>query len=223
MGKTITIDIHGSSQVGLFAYATDSYCLIGQALPQEAKDAFTKALDVPVIELTIGGSSQVGAYLTGTNSMLFTPDLITQKEKDILDKNNIAYTIIETKHTALGNNILINDNYCFYIKDFEKHAIKTITDTLSIPAESLELDDWEVIGSIMKVTSKGGLIQKDVPDEIKDDLEQKMKVKLEQGTVNFGSHILSGGIVANKNGMVIGKASAGIEITNADMALGFLE
>lgn len=181
MGKTIALEINGSSQVGLFAYATDSYALIGQTLPEEVKKAFERALEVPLIEFTVAGSAQVGAYLAGTEDMLLVPDIVTPKEIAVLDENNIKHTIIETKHTALGNNIIINENYCFYIKDFETHAVKQITDTLAISAEELELKDWEVIGSIAKITSKGGLIQKDVPEAIKEDIEEKMKVKLEIG------------------------------------------
>ena len=223
MGKTIATEIQGSPLVGLFAYATNSYCLVGSAIPDEAKKSFAKALEVEIIELTIAGSSQIGAYLTGTENMLLVPNIITDKEKHILEKHKIPYVIIQTSHTALANNLILNDKFCFYIADMESSAVKQITESLNIPAEELDLPDWEVIGSITKITSKGGLIQKDVPESIQSYIEEKLQLKLEQGTVNFGSHVLGGGIVANDKGMVIGKASAGIEITNADMALGFLD
>lgn len=223
MGKTIAVEIYGSSLVGNYAYANDSFCLIGATLPSEIKDSYKKALDVPLIDITIGGSSQVGLYIVGASNHIFVPTIITEKEEDILKTHNIAYTKLDTTHTALGNNIVLNDTYCFHIPHLESFVVKQISETLSIPTEPLVLPDFEVIGSIIVITKKGGLIQKDVPIEVKEDIEKKFQCSLEQGTVNFGSSVLGGGIVVNSNGMVIGKASAGIEVTNADMAFGFLD
>lgn len=217
------LDVFGSPNVGIFAYATDEYCLIGKGLPDEAVEAYTKALDVPIHEITIGNSQQVGLYLNGNSTCLLVPSLITEAEEKALNELGIKYEVIETKQTALGNNLIVNDNYFFYMEDFEKSAVDKIKSALGVKGEELSLKDWEVIGSIIVVTSKGGLVQKNVPEDVIDYLSEKLKVSLELGTVNFGSHVIGGGVVVNDKGMVIGRASAGIEVTNADMAFGFLE
>lgn len=223
MGKTKALEIYGNSNVGLFAYATDEYGIIGKSLPDEVKDTFTKALDVPFHELTIGGSQQVGVYLNGNSTCLLVPSIIYEYEKDTLDTMGITYVVIHTKNTALGNNLIIGDDAFFYMPDFEDEAIKEIEQALGLKGKPLHVKGWEVIGSIVVINSKGGLIQKDVPEDIKTEIEDALHLTLEPGTVNFGSHVIGGGIVVNGKGMVIGKASAGIEITNADMAFGFLE
>lgn len=222
MGKTIAWEIQGSPNVGLFAYATDSYCLIGKALTEGDYKTFEKALEVPLMPFTVGGSSQVGVYVAGNSNMLLVPSSIEAKEIAILEKYEIAYTVLDTKESALGNNIICNDNYFFCHPDM-KASIKDIEKALGCKGETLSLEDWEVIGSIAKLTSKGGLVQNDVPEDVKEHMEAKLGITFERGTLNFGSHTISGCVCVNKNGMVVGKASAGVEITNADMAFGFLD
>lgn len=221
MGRTIALEIEGSSNIGLYAYATDEYCLVGKTLTDEQMHAFERALEVPVHAVSIGGSNQVGVYLNGNSKILLIPDILNDAEKMVLDNLKINYAIIDTKDTALGNNLLVGEKYFFCNPGFDN--MKALKEALGFEGEQLELEDWEVIGSIAYSTSKGGLIQSDVPDEAKELIEKKLGLIFEKGTLNFGSRIISGGVVANKNGMVVGKASAGIEITNADLAFGFLE
>lgn len=223
MGKTIAWEIQGSSNIGLFAYATDSYCLIGKSFTDKDKNTFTRALDVPLIELSIGGSSQIGAYVTGNSQGIVVPSSIRPSEEEVLKKNNIPYFIIQTNETALGNNLVVNDNYFFYHPDFESSAAKQVSEALKIEGEQMDSPEFEVVGAVTAVNKKGGLIQKDIPEETKEYMQEKLKVPLELGTLNFGSPIVKSAIVANSKGMVVGKMSAGIEITNADMAFGFLE
>ena len=223
MGKTVMIDINGNSNVGLYAYATDEYCLLGKGLADEVMDAFKRAFDVPIYEINIGGSQQIGAYLNGNSKCLLVPSLVTQHEIDTLNELGIKFEIVETVNTALGNNLIVGEKHFFYFPGFEPSAVKRVESILGISGTSLFLEDWDVIGSIAVVSSKGGLIQKNVPDEVISLLSEKLDLTFEKGTVNFGSHILGSGIVVNNTGMIIGNASAGIEVTNADLAFGFLE
>lgn len=217
------LDIFGSPNVGLYAYTTDEYCLVGKELHSEHISVFEKQLQVPVHQITIGGSSQIGAFVNGNSKILLVPDSIRDSEIAELKKLGISFEIIHTTLTALGNNLIVNDNYFFYNPDFEKDAIAEISKALGLQGEPLQLHLWEVIGSVVALNTKGGLIQKDIPEDIKNYLEKKLQIKLEFGTLNMGSPIISGCVVVNKNGMVFGRGSAGIEITNADLAFGFLE
>jgi len=223
MGKTKTLEIYGSSNVGLYGYTNDHFCLIGKGLTEEIIKTFTKALDVPVYEITIGGSQQIGVYIKGNNKKTLVSSLILPKEEEILKELNIDYAIIDTKNTALGNNLIVGENHFFYTPEMESSAIKQIEKALGFSGTELFLEDWDVIGSVIAINSLGGLVQKDVPEEVVEEMRHKLNLPLEKGTINFGSSIIGGGVVVNKNGMVIGRVSAGIEVTNADMAFGFLE
>lgn len=217
------LDLFGSPTVGLYAYATDEYCLVGKEVTSEDIAVFEKVLKVPVHQITVGGSSQIGAFVAGNSNMMLVPEIIRNHEIEELTALKIPFAIIHTKLTALGNNMIVNDNHCFYNPDFEKSAVKEIIEALNIPAEPLSLNVWEVIGSVVALNKKGGLIQKDIPEDIKLYLEKKLKIPLEFGTMNFGSPTISGCLVVNSNGMIFGRGSAGIEVTNADLAFGFLK
>ena len=132
MGKTIALDINGNPNVGLYAYASDNFCLIGKGIPDEDKEKFAKALDVPLIDFEVGNSSQVGVYAAGNSSIVLFPDLIKESEKKILDDNDINYAVIETKESALGNNLVISDNYFYYNPSMEKEAIKQIKEATGL-------------------------------------------------------------------------------------------
>ena len=217
------LDIFGSPNIGLYAYATDSYCLAGKELGSEHIKILEKELKVPVHQITIGGSSQVGVFLSGNSTMLLVPDIITEQESNLLEELQIAHTKIKTIHTALGNNLIITDTYGFYNPEFEKEAIQTIKTATNIPLEALKLHVWDVVGSVVALNKHGGIIQKDIPEDIKTYLEKKLQIPLEFGSLNYGSPTVSGCVVVNSNGMVFGKGSAGVEIANADLAFGFLK
>jgi translation initiation factor 6 len=223
MGKTVALEIYGSPNVGLFVYVTNEYCLIGKGLDEEVKTACERAFEVPVHEITIASSQQVGAFIVGNSSGIVVPDTITESEKKKLNELEIPFTVINTKYTALGNNIVVNDAFMFNIPEIEPEAIHEIRTALSVESKALALDEWDVVGSIVVINDKGGLIQKDVPEDVKANIEEKLGIELEQGTINFGSHVIGGGVVANDKGMLVGKASAGVEVANAELAFGFLE
>jgi translation initiation factor 6 len=214
------LKIKGSSNIGLYAYANDQFCLVGKDVV--SIEAF-KVLQVPIHQITIGGSSQVGIFIAGNSKGIVVPEVITESEADMLKELGISYTIIETKHTALGNNLIVNDNHCFYNPELEKTAVKEICKALDVSADPLPLKTWDVVGAVVAVTSRGGLISKEISEDIKKAIQKKLKVPLEPGSLNFGSPAVAGCVVANKNGFVVGEASAGIEITNADLAFGFIE
>jgi translation initiation factor 6 len=223
MGKTKVLDINGNPIVGVFAYANDKFCLVGRSVSSDRKEVFNKALDVPVFDFTIAGSSQVGVFITGNSKKILVPSIITENEIAVLKSHNIDFAIIDTKLTALGNNLIVNDHYFFYNPEFEAKAVNEIKEALGLDGEPLAIRGWEVIGSIVAMNSKGGLVQNEVPEDIKILLEDMLKIPFERGTMNFGSRIISGCLVVNSFGMVVGNSSAGIEITNADLAFGFLE
>jgi translation initiation factor 6 len=223
MGKTVALEIYGSPNVGLFVYVTNEYCLLGKGLDEQVKKDCERAFEVPVHEITIANSQQIGAFIVGNSKGIVIPETVTKSELEALDALKITYTVVPSKYTAFGNNIVVNDAFMFHIPEMEEPALHTIRKALAVPAESLEIDGWDVVGSIVVINSKGGLIQKDIPEEIQGHIEDKLQLSFEPGTINFGSHVIGGGVAVNDKGMIVGKASAGVEIANAELAFGFLE
>jgi len=58
----IKTEIYGNSYIGIYGFATDSFCLFGKGVPQKKAENIAKALDTEKFDLTID-SSQLVAYM----------------------------------------------------------------------------------------------------------------------------------------------------------------
>ncbi len=215
--------INGNSNVGLFGYANDSYCLLGYEVRKKIAVEIGRVLKVPVIRFSVDRSSLVGIFVAGNNNKLLVPDIIKNDEIEILKNNNIPYEIIGTRFNAFGNNILCNDSGCIVSSDYSADVKKKIRQALGVPLKPGSIAGLDTVGALVVHNKKGCLIHRDVTEPEIEKIEEMLNLKCTEGTVNIGSPFVRAGILANSNGFVIGKASGGPEITNADEALGFLE
>jgi translation initiation factor 6 len=218
----LTLDALGNPNVGLYAYATDDYCLIGPEL-QEYKEEIADALQVPVHIHTIAGTGLLGVFLAGNSKTLLVPQIAFDHEIAALQEYSDV-KIFETLHTALGNNLVINDHGCLAGPMFEEEEHEVLNKLLDIPVRQFAIADIEVVGSAIVINSFGGVIHRDANQFEIDMAQDTLKLtELYPGTANLGSPYVRSGIFANTHGFVIGKNSGGPEITNADEALGFLQ
>ena len=218
------VNIHANPNIGLFIYATDDFAIIGpeaQAIQQDVQEI----LQVPVHVTTIAGTSLAGVFLTGNSKQLLVPPIIFEQEleklRELLD---IPVTVFETTHTALGNNLVINDQGVLAGPMFSQAEQETLHELLNLPVHQFSIANIEVVGNSVVHTTKGGLIHRDATQAEQDMVKDTLKLpQLLPGTANFGVPYVRSAIAANSNGFLIGSASGGPEVTNADEALGFLE
>ncbi|MBD3203395.1 translation initiation factor IF-6 [Candidatus Woesearchaeota archaeon] len=213
----------GNPNVGLYMFCNNKYCLVPRNCPEKLFQKLKLILKVKVHRITIAGTSLIGVFVSGNNNGILVPKITFEEEIRQLDKLNIRYNIIDTRLTALGNNILCNDNSCLINPDYEKDTIKIIEAAVEVPVKKAMINDLHTIGSMAKLTNFHGLVHHDIKDFEQKFIEKNMKIKLTRGTVNFGSPYISSGVICNKNGFVIGDLSGGPEIANADEALGFVK
>ena len=222
MPHIYTADFQGNPSVGLFAYATDQYCLVGASVPEKNVEEIKDALGVPVHRMTIAGTSLLGVFCAGNANMLLIPSIAFDHEKEELQQLNIPFTVIETKLTALGNNIVANDLAALIHPDFEPEVQQQLPTLLGTPVRAGVIEEQPTVGSCLLLTGKAGIIHKDAPDEFIDELSEYFGVAIDVGTVNRGVPQVHSGIIANSNGLIVGSLSSGVEVTNADEVLGFL-
>ena len=218
-----TAHTQGNPNIGLYAYATDKYCILGPEA-WNLKGDIERVLKVPVIMTTIAGTSLPGVFLAGNSKHLLVPGIAFDHEIEKLKKAGIDVKVFNTINTALGNNMIVNDHSCLVGPMFGTKEQEDLSRLLGIPVKQLSVADVEVVGSCSAINDKGGLIHRDArrfeQDMIMDSLEIP---KLLPGTTNLGVPYVRSGIIANTNGFLIGAASGGPEIANADEALGFIE
>lgn len=217
-----TATINGNPNIGLYGYATDSYCILGpDAAP--LKKLAEELLGVPVTITSIAGTSLVGAFCIGTDKKILVPGITFEHEIKKLEEAGLQVETLETVHTALGNNAIVTSKGALVGPMFNAKECAEIEEKLGVPVAQKNLADIEVIGSAIAANTKGALVHKDATKFESSMIKDTLGVPGTTGTVNMGSPYVRAGIITNSNGFIIGNMSGGPEITNADEALGFIE
>lgn len=217
-------NVHANPNIGLFIYANDDFAIIGPEA-KHLQAQVQEVLDVPVHVSSVAGTSLAGVFLAGNSTHLLVPPIIFDHELEELQETlDVEVKVFDTIHTALGNNLVINDQGALAGPMFNEQDRTKLEELLNLPVHQFTVADIEVVGNSIVHTSKGGVIHRDATKAEIDMVADTLKLpKLLPGTANFGQPYVRSGIVANSNGFLIGSASGGPEITNADEALGFIK
>jgi len=223
MAHIATLDFYGNPNIGLYAFATDKYCLVGYDIKKSIKKHLEDILKVPVYHVTMVGTSMVGAFLAGNKNCLLVPSIAFEDELAELDKLKIKYKLIDTKLTALGNNILCNDNGCIINPDFTEKEKKAIKEALEVGIVTGKIADMKTVGSCAIANQTHCLVHRDAEKKELTAITKTLNVEADTGTVNMANPYIKSGIICNSNGLFVGDASGGPEVVNADEVLGYLE
>jgi len=214
--------VHGNPNVGLCGYATDEYCLIGAEFTKEQAKEIETVMKVPVHRISMCGTALIGVFVAGNSNCLLVPGIAFDYELKILDRLGIRYKVLDTKLTALGNNILCNDFGCLVNQEFPESEIKIIKEALDVPVKTGTIATFDIVGVMAALNRKGGVINRDVKDKELDIIEDLLHIGLTRGTVNIGTPQTRSGLFCNTDGFIVGEVSSGPEIINIDEALGFI-
>ncbi|MFP4111514.1 MAG: translation initiation factor IF-6 [Candidatus Woesearchaeota archaeon] len=209
--------------IGLYAFATDKFCLLGADIDERYEKIIEETLKVPVYRITIAGTSMAGVFIAGNENCILIPEITFDYEIKNLEKLKIPFKVIKSKITALGNTIACNKNAVYVSDEFSSDTKKRIRQALNLPLKPGKIAGLSQVGSCLVLNDKGGLIHRDAEDFELDLLDDFFKVELTEGTINMGSPYVKSGIIANNKGLIIGASSGGPEASNADSALGFVE
>jgi len=216
-------NIQGNPNIGTYGFANDKFCLLGREVPEGVAKKIEKVLKVPCHRISICGTSLIGAFITGNNSTILVPEIAFESELEELDKLKINYKIIKTKLTALGNNIMCNDEAALVNPEFSAEQKKRIREALNVSLKPGTVGDLPTVGSLACLNKNAVLASHEITDEEKEYIEELFNLEVNTGTVNMGNNFVHSGLIVNSNGFIIGSTSSGPEMTNADESLGFLE
>lgn len=221
--KLYKTNIQGNPNIGLYGFCNDSYCLLAPEFSQEQVKKIELVLSVPVYQLKIAHTPLLGALVTGNNRVLLVPSIANENEYILLKKLKINYKVIQSKFTALGNNILCNDNGALVTEGYSADTKKIIRQALHVTLHPGKIADTDVPGSCVVHNNYGAAIHAFATKEQIIEVESLLGIRCTRATANFGSPYIRSSVIANSHGMVIGDVSTGIEFENIYEALGFLE
>jgi len=197
--------------------------MIPRMVPQEKAQEIADWLKAKLVYTSIGGSVLAGALACANSNGMLLPHYIREEEltqiKSAFEGN---ITIMETKKTAYGNLILVNDKGAVADPRLKKPETKLISDTLGVEVVPTEIAGLPYVGSLAVATNSGLLAHPLLKDEERKVLENVFKVPVDVGTVNCGVPYVGTGLIANSHASVAGSMTTGPEMFIIEHALGTL-
>lgn len=206
--------ILGNSGLGVFALSTEKFSIVPFSVKETSLKVISDTLNVNVVQTTIANSVLVGTMIVGNSNVLFVPGTIKEKEYNVLEEhlsNQVKIVELNTKYTALGNLIVLNDKGAIVSEMLEKHAQKQIQDELNLEITSGNLLGSPLVGSLAMCTNRGALVHPLLSEEEIKEIASILRVKADVCTINRGIPYPRVGILANTKGAVIGTDSTGPE------------
>lgn len=213
-----------SNEIGVFTRLTNSYLLWGTGAPESFYSLFESSVGnyLPVIVCTIAGTKIVGTMCVGNKRGLLVPESITDEEFDHLREalpEEVAIQKLDDKLSALGNCIACNDSYALIHPEMDQDSEEIISKTLGVEVYRTAVAGNALVGSYWVFNNKGGLVHPKVTVAELDELSSLLQIPLVTGTVNRGSDVIGGGLVANDYSAFVGMETTGTEVNIIDTIL----
>lgn len=214
----IRIKFDNSSEVGVFACLTNAYALCSVSTTEshffstfEAELAET----IPVVNTSIAGTRTVGRLVAGNRHGLLLPNNTTDQEMQHI-RNSLPDSVvvrrIEERLSALGNVISANDYVALIHPDVDRETEEIIADTMKVEVFRQTIANNALVGSYCKFTNVGGIVHPHTSTTDQDELSSLLQVPLVAATVNRGSEVIGGGLVANDWSAFCGRDTTATEV-----------
>jgi len=208
------LQLFGSPSIGVYSLATDRIALVPPQTSDGKVTRLEECFGVKVVRTTIGESILVGALASANSSGISLPHYVTEEEtrtiKSAVPDINVA--VMETKRTAYGNMVLVNDRGAVADPRLLEKDLRNVSDAFGVEVVLGEIAGLPYVGSLATATNKGVLAHPLLKDEERKRLEDVLKVPVDVGTVNCGVPYVGTGLIANSRGAVAGFVTTGPEL-----------
>lgn len=206
--------VKGSSYIGAFATSTDKYTFSGYDLTNHDKKLLAETLNTELIDVSIGNSDFAGIFMRGNSKGILLSNLVTDSEFEYIRKacGKIKVAILESSLNAIGNNIMANNNIAIVNPDYDKNAIKTISETLDVKVVKTEIGKFKTVGANNILTNKGIVVNNYCTDKEKEVIDKETSFDSVRSTANTGALGIGLSVVANSYGIMAGTETTGFEL-----------
>ena len=209
--KFLRTNFNGDPNVGLYGFATDNYCILGIEPQQKILQKIKETLKSDVLILTIAGTELAGLFAAGNSNGIVLSKIIEDYELKKLKELDLNIKIINSKETALGNLILCNDKGCLITGLLKKYK-KEISDILGCEVETGKIANLDIVGSTAITSNTGCLCHREANEEEIKKIEELLKVKVDVGSVSYGSPFIKSGLIVNSKGVIFSEQTTGAEM-----------
>lgn len=224
--RVLQTDFFRDYNIGLYAKASDSVCVIGNHIPHKRVAEIRKVIGAEVFQTNIANSEIVGIFCALNSNGILLPKIASQDEiknfKKIAQELGMSLAVVKSKFTALGNLILCNDKGAVVSRLLSPSDKKMIEKCLGVKSEYGTVAGLNSVGSCGIATNKGCILHRDASEEELDKFQGVLRVDTDIGTANFGSPFLGSCGIASSKGVVLGEGTTGPEATRIMETLGLL-
>ncbi len=214
------LSLFGSASIGVYSLATERMVIVPPQVPESKAQKLEEWLKVKAVRTTLGESVLVGALACANSQGIILPHFVRKEEvqaiKSALDVN---VAVMETKKTAYGNLVLVNDSGAVADPRLRRGDVAKIMDTLGVETVPSEIAGLPYVGSLAIATNKGVLAHPLIREEEQKVLAETLKVRVDMGTVNCGIPYVATGLLGNSHGAVAGSITTGPELFIIGQAL----
>lgn len=210
----------GDSNLGLYGFATDKYCLVGS---EKHSAKLKDVLRVCVYAYPALNMDLVRIFCTGNSSGVVMPSVMNDFDPEFVEeiKKHLDTLLVNSKYTSIGNLLLMNDKGAILSPFLKKHK-REIEKFSGLKCEVTTIARMNIVGNLGFATNNGCLLHPKVREKEKRLIEKTLGVDADVCTVNFGSPYPGAGIIANSNGFVVSERTSGPELGRITDVLGFL-
>ncbi|MFZ3077784.1 MAG: translation initiation factor IF-6 [Candidatus Aenigmatarchaeota archaeon] len=215
--KFIRTNFNGDPNIGLYGFASDGYCLLGN-LPKH-RQKMEEYLKVKISAAQMAGTELAGIFAAGNSNGILVSKIADAREvKEIKKALGINVLVIKAKATAIGNLVVCNDKGCIISSMLKKFG-KDIAEALDCETAVGKVAGLHIVGSAAVATNKGCLCHRDAGEDELKGIEELLKVKTDIGSIG-GSPFVKAGIIANGSGIVVSEEASGPELQRIDEVFG---
>ena len=209
--KFLRTNFYGDPNIGLYGFATDKYCFLGMEPQQKILQKIKESLKVNIITSSIAGTELAGLFVAGNSNGIILPKIVEDFEMKNLKKLKLNLKVIESRETALGNLILCNDKGCLIAGQLKKYK-REISNVLGCEVEIGKIAGLDIVGSTAITSNTGCLCHREANEEEIKKIEEILKVRVDVGSVSYGSPFIKSGVIVNSKGIVFSEQTTGAEM-----------
>lgn len=127
--------------------------------------------------------------------------------------DDVVVQRIEERLTALGNCVVVNDHVALVHTDLDRETEEIIADVLGVEVFRQTIAGNALVGTYSVITNRGGLVHPKTTLEDQQELASLLQIPIVAGTVNRGSDVIAGGLIANDWTALCGMDTTSTEIS----------
>ncbi len=206
-------DVYRGPNIGIYAAVNDGMIFLPRGFARSKAARLEKYLGAEAVYTSVANTRLMGTLMVLNNHGILLPNTVSELELAFYKKHTgLNVAILDTKFTALGNMIGVNDRGGVVSPVISGDVARQAADVLDIEIIQRRIAGYNQVGAMMAATSHGGIIHPETDEEDVRRVSDVLGVEMEQATINGGVPFVSSGVLANNRSIVAGSFTSGPEI-----------